>query len=211
MELGERVFNVAVPHMPGGVTVVGATFWPDGRFDVSVDIFALPVGTFWDPNSAHVPTGRIARALALATRLFRGGASLDDASDFDIQEIAHAKWIDPVLGALAFHAHEERLAKRESTGTPLRTFRDTIRHNLSQHFPQLPDSRIIAALHDDKDARRSALLALLEEPGFPQPVLTASLAYLVRAALEAGRESHWAIERFDRVSPGQVFNAIRTK
>jgi hypothetical protein len=87
--------------------------------------------------------------------------------------------------------------------------RDTIRQNLANFFGDIPDSRVIAALDPDPKVRQEALLALLEDDSLGQPVLTASLAHLARVAIEVGRDNHWAVQRLDRITPGQVFNAVR--
>jgi hypothetical protein len=211
IEVSGHRTNIAAPRLPGGVTVIGAISWPDGRLELSVGIFRLPVGTSWDPNASHVPAGRIARALALAVPLFRTGANFADVSEPVLNEIAYAKWIDPTLGALAFHAYDYGLAASHSSPDLAAHWddRETIRRNLQLRFGNLPDSRIIAALHPDAPSRRDALVALLKDAELGQPVLTASLAHLARAARESGRDDHWAVARFDRIVPGQVFNAIR--
>jgi hypothetical protein len=213
IEISGRVLNVAAPPIRGGVTVVTATFWPDGRQDVSVGIFRLPIGQAWGSDQPAMPAGRIARALAFAAPLFRAGTNLADTPDSVLTEIAYAKWADPVLGALAFHARDYQLnaEARPINDGYVRDKRETIRGNLRNHFPNLPDSRVIAALDFDVETRRSALRALLEDDELGQPVLTASLVHLARAATEAGWEDHWTVNRLDRISPGQVFNAIRTQ
>lgn len=216
IDIGSRRVSVAAPGIDGGVTVVAGTSWPDGRLDFSVSNFHLPVGTMWDPQMQYIAVGQISRALALAAPLFRAGANLHETPDPVLTEIAYAKWLDPVLGVLAFHAHDHRLraeASRLDPGTAdfVKTLREIIRGNMSAHFGQLPDSRILAALDPDADFRRTALMELLEDPDLGQPVLTASLAHLAQAATEAELEDHWAIDRFARIDPGQVFNVVRIR
>jgi hypothetical protein len=206
--------DIAAPVITGGVTSIALTMWSGGRLDASVSVFRLPIGSPWNPERADVSLGKIARALALADRLFRAGTELDQAYDQVLCDVAYAKWIDPVLGALAFHAHDRRIAAaldRDDTAplVYLRQWRDEIRRNMTNHFGMLPDSRIIAALDQDADASRAALRRLLDDDSLGQPVLTASLAHLARAAIDARRENHWAVDRFDRIAPGQVFNIIQ--
>jgi hypothetical protein len=204
--------DIAAPVITGGVTSIALTVWPGGRLDASVSLFRLPIGSPWNPSRTDLPLGRISRALALADRLFRAGAKLDEAYDQVLTEVAYAKWLDPVLGAIAFHAHDTRIATAVDRDEVerLRQWREEIRGNMSKYFGMLPDSRIIAALDEDSHARRAALFRLLDDESLGQPVLTASLAHLARAAVDARREDHWAVDRFDRIAPGQVFNVVQT-
>lgn len=217
IDIGSRRVSVAAPGIHGGVTVVAGTSWPDGRLDFSVANFRLPVGTLWAPNpSPYVTVGEISRALALAAPLFRAGADLWFARDWELNDLADAKWLDPVLGVLAFHIHDHRLASKVSQiSFPLvedsRSVREIIRRNLGNYFRDLPDSRIVAALNLDPELRRAALMELLEDPDLGQPVVTASLAHIAQAATEAGLDDHWAVDRFARINPGQVFNVVRTR
>lgn len=217
IDFGSRRVNVATPGITGGVTVVTGTSWPDGRLDFSVTNFHLPVGTLWGPGAPdHVAVGQISRALALAVPLFRAGANLEETSDWVLSEIAYAKWMDPVLGVLAFHARDYRLATQASQIDPsfvehLKFMRERIRSNLLNHFRELPDSRIIGALDTDAEVRSALLAELLDDLDLGQPVLTASLAHLAQAATNAGRDDHWSVDRFARIVPGQVFNVVRVK
>jgi hypothetical protein len=213
-EIAGRRVSIAAPPMRGGISVAAVTLWPDGRSDVSVSIFALPVGRSWDPVLPDIPpVGKIARALAYAAPLFRTGVNLEEVPDAVMMLVAYAKWVDPVLGALAFHAYDLRLAGKAARGPrfeSLRNMRETIRANMARHFGDLPDSRIIGALDSDPDLRRSGLLRLLDDDKLGQPVLTASLAHLVQAAIGDGRDDHWTVKRFDGIPPGQVFNSIES-
>jgi hypothetical protein len=213
LDIGKRRVDIAAPHVPGAVTAVTVTAWPNGRMDYSVCLFRLPVGESFLAGGPRVEVGKISRALAIAAPLFRTGARFDNVSDSLLLELAHAKWLDPVLGALAYHAHDHRLTTLATNAAEvpmLTSLRGIIAHNLAAHFPELPDSRIIAALAGDAAQRRLAFRALLADAELGQPVLVASLAHLANAALEQGNLAHFAVERMDRVVPGEVFNAIRT-
>jgi hypothetical protein len=147
----------------------------------------------------------------LASRAYQAGANLEETPHDIVTRVAYAKWLDPVLGALAFHAREARLVAEAATLHPdfaahLREMRETIRRNMTTHFGALPDARIIAAMQPEPAARQAALAALLDDPALGQPALTASLAALAQAAARAGRDEHWAAARLDRIAPGQVFN-----
>jgi hypothetical protein len=216
IQFGSRaVLDVAAPAVPGGVTVVTVTLWSDGRLDSSICIFRLPMGRSWEPQLPGPDSPEtIARAVALGSRWFQDGANLEEGFDEVVTNVANAKWFDPILGALAFHARDRRLAAEstrlnEPPAEHLWQMREIIRRNMAAHFPDLPDSRVIAALKRDIAARRRALMALLDDENLGQPVLTASLHHLAAAAIEAGRNRHWAVQRLDRIPPGQVYNAVR--
>ena len=214
---GVRV-NIAAPRIDGGVSVLTATTWPDGRLDLTVGIFSLPLGLSWPQpwgGRADFPVGRLTRALALVTPLFRAGSDLSAVSDQLLNEIAWSKWLDPVLGAIAFHACQGQIdARAQELGLPavenLKSMRNTIQTNMARFFPQLPDSQIIAAIHDDPEQTKRQMSLLLDDAFLCQPVLSATLAVLARAADDASRRDHWSLDRFERVRPGQVFNAVLT-
>lgn len=208
IQTGRRPVNISAPRIPGGVTVITATFWLDGRLDSSVSAFALPVGRSWHTEAPPVSVTQMARALAIAAPLFRAGARFEDVPDPIINEMAYAKWTDPMLGALAFHVRDRRDASPRRQLAPRSPKCEIIRGNLVKYFSSLLDSRIIGALDADNDSRRRSLRELLDDRTLGQPMLTASLAYLAKAATAEGREDHWASERFDRIPPGEVFNVI---
>lgn len=204
VNMGRRSFRIPAPALAYGATAISLTSWPDGRVDVSVNVFRRPIGTSWDPDSPGLAPGRVARVLALTTPLVAAGIdvleNLDGASDDVIQRIAYAKWIDPVLGALAFHAYHRR-GDAESC--------EIIRRNMINYFPDLPDSRIIDALVPGKIQRHRRLARLLKVGSvLDQPVLTASLKHLADAAIAAGHVDHWAVGRLDHIEPGRIFNVI---
>lgn len=215
VHLAGRWIDIAAPSLLGGVTAVTLIAWPDGRLQSSVGLFRLPLGLAWPQpwGEDHFPPGRLARALALAAPLFRAGADLRAYPVASIDEFATAKWIDPVLGALAFHSCRSLLAglprdADPAAVAPLRALRDTIQANMARFFGALADSRIITALADDPARQRTQMQMLLDDAALGQPVLTASLAELAAAAIALGRDDHPAVDRFERIEPGQVFNLV---
>lgn len=209
--------DIAAPGLASGVTVVALIAWPDGRVQSSVGLYRLPLGRFWPQpwGDAELPPGRLARALALAAPLFRSGADLRDYPAGVLGNFAHAKWIDPVLGALAFHSCRRVIARHGPATDPaamdsLRALRDTIRTHMAQFFGALPDSRIIAATDDEPARERAQMDALLDDASFGQPALTASLANLAAAAIARRSIDHPVVDRFERIEPGQVFNQVVT-
>lgn len=203
--------NVATPGLLGGVTTVGVISWPSGVTQVSVGIYCLPLGLAWPrPGTRGFPPGRIARALAVAVPWFRACADLDTLRVPELTEIANGKWIDPVLGLIAYHALHQRWRAALLDDPANVAMLATIQHNLSQAFGALPDCQIVATVHHDADAQQAAMTRLLDDRKLRQPVLVASLALLAEAAQRAGRMDHWSIDRLDRVAPGEVFNVVVT-
>jgi hypothetical protein len=148
----------------------------------------------------------------VAAPFFRAGDPFEETNENTLTEMAYAKWIDPVLGVLAFHAHDHVLSthSRPFNEDNRWMLRNMIRSNLSKFFAEVPDSRIVAALDRDLVVRRGMFLDLLKDDGLGQPVLTASLARLAAAAVAERWNDHWSVERFDRVTPGSVFNVVHT-
>lgn len=218
VELHGARIDVAAPQLASGVTAVAVTAWRDGTVHASVGMFRMPLGLAWPQPAGDrvpLPPGRLARALALAAPLFSAGADLQAVPDGSLNEFAVAKWIDPVLGAVAFHSCRNRLRALPSDADPavagsLRRLRDTIQINLTRHFGSLPDSRIIAALHDEPGRQRQEMAQLLTDPGLGQPVLIASLADLADAARASQLHDHWSLDRIEHVVLGQVFNMTVT-
>ncbi len=211
IDIGDRAVEIAGPVLAGGLTALAVTAWPDGRLDGSISVFRQPLGASWDPTEPAEPPGAIARALALGARAYQAGANLEETPHDVVMKVAYAKWIDPILGAIAFHAHDQRLTAEgamlpQNVAADLRSMLERIRQNMATHFGALPDSRIIAAMLPHPTDRQAALAALLDDTTLGQPALTASLAALARAAMSAKRNNHWATERLDRIAPGQVFN-----
>lgn len=208
--------DVAAPQLAGGVTAVAVTVRADGTVQATVGLYRLPLGLAWPQpwgDGQSFPPGRLARALALAAPLFSAGADLRAYPANSLDEFAMAKWIDPVLGALAFHSCRSQLRAMPTDADPgrvasLLSLRDTIQANMTRHFGSLPDCRIIAALHDDPEHQRQEMATLLADAALGQPVLTASLADLADAARTAALQDHWSLDRIERIAPGHVFNVV---
>ncbi|MGE0747537.1 MAG: caspase family protein [Rhodospirillales bacterium] len=200
--------DVAAPRLPGYCATVAATLWRDGRWDLSVSQFMLPPGA-----DNMVRPGRLARALAIAARLYRAQASLDDV-DYDVFSlVSYGSWGDPVLGALAWFGRHRRFADAAALDPARRADlamrQDGVRNFLAHRAPALADTRVIAALGGPPDQRETALDALLDDPGLGRPVLAEAVATLARHALARGRLDHWSVVRFQQLAPDAVFNAVR--
>jgi hypothetical protein len=199
--------EAAAPRLAGYCTTIAATLWPDGAADVSISLLRLPPGA--DPL---VRPDRLSRALAIASRLFRAGASLDDV-DLDVFAlISSGRWGDPVLGSLAWLGRARQLARPALARGDRRRLeaRQRAAHDfLLREVPSLPDARVIAALARAKPRRDTALDALLDDPALEQPVLADTVAALARRALARGRAAHWSVARYQALATDAVFNAIR--
>ncbi|MEH7911803.1 hypothetical protein V7798_32100 [Rhizobium laguerreae] len=134
----------AVPLIPNRVASIGVVLRAAGRFEMT--IASLAPG--FDPRSDH---GRSAtsRAVAIAARLISAGSYPDVDT---INEAARGKWVDPILGALSWHAIENREAEFWDGS------RATIARNMYGAFPSLADSILFldwltANSHDTVHAR----------------------------------------------------------
>ncbi|MBA1142532.1 caspase family protein [Mesorhizobium neociceri] len=117
----------AVPLIPNRVACVGIVLRAGGRFELSIASLY--------PGFDHTNHGRSAtsRAIAIGARMLNAATPPDvDA----INEAAYGKWIDPVLGALAWHAIASR--KTDFSGEHL----VTIARNMYAAFPSLSDSAL---------------------------------------------------------------------
>lgn len=213
VDLGDgRVLDIAAPRLPDAVTVAAVRLWPNGRVETTLHLFHLPIGTMWGASaSSGPPAGMIARATALAARVFEAGGDLTEVPHFLALDVAYAKWLDPVLGVLAFHGFAQRLrasADDPAEAAPLRDMLAAIISNMTTHFAPLADSRIMAAFSEDEAEWHANLAPLLDDRALGQPVVGASLARLADAAIAHGLDNHWAVERFDHLRPGEVFNVV---
>lgn len=196
------IVSAAAPRIPNYCTTVSLTLWPDGHHDISINLFSLP------PGSDRVQAGRLARALAIAARLYRAGRDIDDV-DYDVfPKIPWDCYGNPVLDAIVWFARDRRLnTDRElllNGRKELQWRQDELSEFLSIRAPQLGDARVIAALSASEKARE--LDDLLDDPAMPAPVLASSLSALARHAIASERLDHWSVARIQNVAPDAVFN-----
>lgn len=205
---GWGAIEAAAPRLAGCCTTVAATLWSDGAADVSISLLRLPPG-----EDQIVRPGKLSRALAIASRLFRAGASLDDVELDVVAMISSGSWGDPVLGALAWFGRARQLARSAldpDRRAQLEARQRAVHDFLLREVPSLPDTRVIAALAQGEPQRRDAALdALLGDPALEQPVMAEAVAALARRALERGAAAHWSVARFQALATDAVFNAIR--
>jgi hypothetical protein len=118
----------ALPRVPGRIACAGAAIRAGGRFELS--IASLAIGADDDPRH---PRSESARAIAVGARLLGTGVKDEEA----VNDAAEGKWIDPVLGALAWYAIEE-----QGQNANLRDL-TTIARNMFAAFPSLADSMLL--------------------------------------------------------------------
>jgi hypothetical protein len=195
--------SVVVSRLHNYATTVTMILWPDGRNDVSVSVFALPPGV----DQVVRPT-RLSRAMAIATRLYRDGRSLDDVEYDVFTMISSGSYGNPVLGALAWFARAQKLRSDPSVTLQVRqdltARQDGIRNFLTATVPQLGDTRVIAAL--SSPAPDIMIDALLADPNMTNPILAEPLAILARRAIAREQLDHWSVNRFQRLPTDAVFN-----
>lgn len=201
---GRGSASVAVPRLPNFCTSVTMTVWPDAKTDASISLFKLPPG-----SDQVVRPGRMSRALAVATRLYRVGRSIDEV-DYDVfSTISAGSYGDAGLGALAWFGRARRLATDrnlpEQRRVQLEARQKQIWNFLKATVPQFADSRVIDALSDSEP--EAALERLLADPALPQPIMADAVSRLARRAMAIGALSHWSVARYQELASDAVFNA----
>lgn len=201
---GRGSASIAVPRLPNFCTSVAITIWPDARTDATISLFKMPPG-----SDQIVRPGRMSRALAVATRLYRAGRSIDDV-DYDVfSTISAGSYGDAGLGALAWFGRARRLATdrklSEQRRMQFEVRQNQIRDFLKGTLPQFADGRVIDALSDpDPEA---ALDRLLADPALPQPIMADAVSSLARRAMAIGALGHWSVARYQELASDAVFNA----
>ena len=184
-------------------TTATMILWPDGRNDVTVSTFTLPPGA----DQVVRPT-RLSRAMAIATRLYRGGRSLDDVEYDVFGMISYGSYGNPVLGAVAWFARARKL-RTDAAVTPqsrqdLNRRQDGIMSFLNATVPRLGDARVITAL--SSPAPDDALDNLLDNRAMTESQLADQLGILARRALARQQFDHWSVTRFQGLDTDAVFN-----
>lgn len=159
---GWGALEFAVPLIPNRVACVGIVVRAGGRFELSIASLSPGFDRTYHGRSAT------SRAIAIGARMLNAAASPDVHL---IREAAYGKWIDPVLGALAWHA----IASRETDFGDRN--RETIARNMYAAFPSLSDSVLFLHwLTGRADAERA----------LPVPRASALHFRLSRRLLDAG-------------------------
>jgi hypothetical protein len=115
-----------------------------------------------------------------------------------LDEVIHARTIDPLLSAMAFFAR----ARSEGTAKDLAILRG-IAQGLATTCGALPDSVVIRALASpaDRDAR---MTALLDDGAIP--LLAESARFLAEDAVRLGRAGAPVVEWVRRIPAGSIWS-----
>ncbi|MBV9743165.1 MAG: caspase family protein [Acidobacteriia bacterium] len=186
--LGE--FTLASAGLPNRATVITGIFRPDGTVDISQNLLQLPDMHYRMEESPPIDNyGRVLRTLEIGQALYRSGElfqhavrSADQSSSL-LMEAFRAKWVDPILGCMAYYAARKALATREPFTDRLPPgILQQVAGNLFKHFPDLPDSRVI---HELAFGRM--------EPQFPPDLISGSSLPLLA-------ESVWELAHYARTT-----------
>jgi len=197
---GVAALDLATSTIAGRVTCVGAVVSADGRLKLVQSLLLPPNAPPEDPDLGPFPPQRVARLLALAERIYTSG---DDVMrvlhNKELSALEYGKWIDPILGVLAWLARTNTLSGPTSSSALDGPIANTVADNLNKYFGAVPDVQIIQAL------RRNVLWKkVLAEAR--QPLLAASLRAAATAALQEGASGHPFVERWQRLAPREIWN-----
>ncbi|WP_147451034.1 caspase family protein [Corallococcus llansteffanensis] len=164
--------QVACAGQPQRLTVISLTLRPDGTFDLSQNLLRIPDVTYQEPV-LDLPYPRLVRALQLGQQLYASGELLDTGRCNDhLRELLDAKWVDPLLGCMAYLAEH----RRASNDPAWQDQQHAAARNLQTYFGDLPDVRLIQSL--DSGHFDGASWEGSHSPAIP--VLADSLRELVR-------------------------------
>jgi hypothetical protein len=205
---GERLgaYTLASVGLPFRASVVTASFRPEGAVEFSQNLLQIPGLEYGYETRPSASYGRILRALQIGQALYRSGelfgTTTDPAAD-DVtsllREALYAKWVDPVLGSMAYYAAAKAVARG---GAELAGFSPyllkTAAENLLRHFPDLPDSRVIHAREFPEADVGFEILS-----GKALPLLAESVWEAARRARQGGWKDAPIVEIARSIAPGQ--------
>jgi hypothetical protein len=197
--------ELAAASIPGRISVVTVTLSADGALSMRQNLLRFPGRVYPEPVP-DVPYGRMLRELQIGQRLYEGGelVSTGDAVDAGtLRELLHAKWTDPVLGCMAYHAWAD--AARLDQQSYARSSAHQTATNLLRYFPTVPDTVVIDGLERPRQADTAYrhLLALDHVP-----VLARSARELARFARDAGLTDRRVVRWVDRLRPDTAWTAV---
>jgi hypothetical protein len=123
----------AVPRLPGRVACAAVTLRPGGVFELSLASFAAAPR----PNDSRYYRSQASRAIAVAARVLAAGRTMN-VGEKHIRDASFAKWLEPVLGLLAWYAWENSTNEHDRSH-----FQAAIARNMSAAFPALLDCQIL--------------------------------------------------------------------
>ena len=150
-ELGE--FTLASAGLKNRATVVTAILRPDGTVDVAQNMLRIPGMVYTPIESPPASYGRLLRTLQIGQALYRSGELVNcaakrggDETSPLLSDALHAKWVDPILGCMAYYAVKRALASgEEGTASWSPEILRKAAENMQLYLADLPDSYIVAA------------------------------------------------------------------
>lgn len=207
-ELGQ--LTLASAGLKKRATVVTAVFRPDGTVDVSQNLLRIPGVAYPEEYSPSATYGRLLRTLQIGQALYRSGELFKSAVKRDddytstkslLFEALHAKWVDPILGCMAYYAAKGALATgEEGTASWYPEILPEAAGNLYRYFPDLPDSRVVYASEFGYKEFESRFDLL---SGGSMPLLAESARQLARHAREIGQKDAAVVELARSIVPEQ--------
>jgi hypothetical protein len=173
-------------------TVVTVRLSPDGSLDVTQNLLRIPGWEYTDEIVPHVAYGKLLRQLQIGQKLFQSGGMLralagdvpEDETKWLWRDLLYAKWSDPILSCMAYHAwraaseHGDPNVRAEATWLLPETAR-----NLRRYFGNLADAQVVYAT-EFTDQRAQIMGLLIKEEAIP--VLSVNARRLAEFAEEQG-------------------------
>ncbi|HEY1337676.1 MAG TPA: caspase family protein [Bryobacteraceae bacterium] len=205
---GERLgeYTLASAGMPFRASVVTAAFRPEGVVEFSQNLLQIPGLEYSSETRPPGSYGRILRALQIGQALYRSGElfqtatgpAADDITNL-LRDALFARWVDPVLGPMAYYAALKAVAHGGADAAALPPdLLKTAAGNLLRQFPDLPDSRVIYAREFPEAEVGFEILS-----GNSLPLLAESVWEAARRARQGGWEDAPIIAMARSVAPGQ--------
>jgi hypothetical protein len=192
--------------MPFRASVVTAAFRPEGVVEFSQNLLQIPGLEYSSETRPPGSYGRILRALQIGQALYRSGElfqtatgpAADDITNL-LRDALFARWVDPVLGPMAYYAALKAVAHGGADAAALPPdLLKTAAGNLLRQFPDLPDSRVIYAREFPEAEVGFEILS-----GNSLPLLAESVWEAARRARQGGWEDAPIIAMARSVAPGQ--------
>jgi hypothetical protein len=175
--------EVASASLPHRATVLTVRLDANGAIDVTHNLLRLP-GVALPPGLERLerPYPELVRTLQKAQQLYKSG-DLRHLHHGEVADLLYGKWVDPILGCMAFWS-------RGPGGVM-----DVALGNLERFFADLPDVRVVLALGRREPGYLNELL-----DSRTVPLLQESTRALAARALERGETEH-PILRLARLIP----------
>jgi hypothetical protein len=206
VEISSPIFgqiSIASASLINRATVVTLTLRPDGSFDISQNLLRLPGQDhlYYQEHSLYIPYGKMLRELQLGQQLYESGELLDAPHEGYAMELVYAKWTDPILGAMGYHAWHNVSEGRPNRGGVM----ETTASNMYQFFGELPDAQVVYGLQFERDRERVFQQMLTTGVS---PILAESTRQLAHWAMTAGNSQSFIAEIARHIRAGQPWTVL---